>query len=49
MIELDEMRSAVLDARSFLSDSDPLSGIMDEVASTLNGEILRYRRGDLIG
>ncbi len=47
--ELSEMRSAVLDAKSFLSDSDPLSGIMDEVASTLNGEVMRFRRGDLIG
>ncbi len=47
--ELSATRDSVLNARSFLSDSDPLKGVMEEVASAMNGEILRFRRGDLIG
>jgi hypothetical protein len=47
--ELGQLRTAVLDAGSFLSDSDPLKGIMNEVASTINTEVLRFKRGDLTG
>lgn len=47
--ELSEARSSLLNAKSFLSDDDPLKGVMEEVASAMNGEVLRYRRGDLIG
>jgi hypothetical protein len=47
--ELGELRTRMLDASSFLSDSDPLKGIMDDVASALNAEVLRFRRGDLAG
>jgi hypothetical protein len=47
--ELSQLRESVLDAGSFLSDSDPLKGIMNEVASTLNTEVLRFKRGDLTG
>ncbi|MBN2298761.1 MAG: hypothetical protein JXM72_09210 [Deltaproteobacteria bacterium] len=47
--DLDAMRSKLGDAGSFLSDDDPLKGIVDEVATTISGEILRFRRGDLIG
>jgi hypothetical protein len=47
--ELGQLRTQVLDAGSFLSDSDPLKGIMNDVASTLNTEVLRFRRGDLTG
>ncbi|HNR50750.1 MAG: hypothetical protein BWZ01_00253 [Deltaproteobacteria bacterium ADurb.BinA179] len=47
--EMDAVRSAVAEARSFLSDDDPLKGIMADVESTLNSELVRFRRGDLIG
>lgn len=47
--EISEMRSSLLDAGSFLSDDDQLKGVMNEVASAMNGEVLRFRRGDLIG
>ncbi|HNY65696.1 MAG TPA: hypothetical protein PKM41_09655 [Deltaproteobacteria bacterium] len=47
--ELGALRTEVLEAGSFLSDSDPLKGIMDEVASTINAEVVRFRRGDLTG
>lgn len=47
--DLNQMRSSVLDAGSFLSDDDPLKGIMNDVASTINGEVMRFRRGDLAG
>ncbi|HQG32256.1 MAG TPA: hypothetical protein PLA83_10025 [Deltaproteobacteria bacterium] len=47
--DLSRMRSSVLDAGSFLSDDDPLKAIMNDVASTLNGEVMRFRRGDLTG
>ncbi|HON38530.1 MAG TPA: hypothetical protein PLY57_07100 [Deltaproteobacteria bacterium] len=47
--ELSSLRSSVAQARSFLSDNDPLKGIMDDVESALNGEIMRFRRGDLTG
>jgi len=47
--ELDAMRSKLNDAASFLADDDPLKGIVDEVSQTMSGEILRFRRGDLIG
>jgi hypothetical protein len=47
--ELDAMRSKLLDASSFLSDDDSLKGIMADTASTLFGEVMRFRRGDLSG
>jgi hypothetical protein len=47
--DLSQMRSSVLNAGSFLSDDDPLKGIMNDVASTLNSEVMRFRRGDLAG
>lgn len=47
--DLSRMHSSVLDAGSFLSDDDPLKGIMNDVASTLNSEVMRFRRGDLTG
>jgi hypothetical protein len=47
--EMGAVRSAVAEASSFLSDDDPLKGIMSEVESTLNGELMRFRRGDLVG
>jgi hypothetical protein len=47
--ELGKLREDVLNAGSFLSDSDPLKGIMNEVASALNAEVVRFKRGDLIG
>lgn len=47
--ELSEARTSLLNAKSFLSDDDPLKGVMEEVASAMNGEVLRFRRGDLIG
>ena len=47
--ELDAMRSRLNDAASFLAEDDPLKGIIDEVSETMSGEILRFRRGDLIG
>jgi hypothetical protein len=46
---LGQLRSEMLNASSFLSDSDPLKGIMNDVASTLNAEVLRFKRGDLAG
>lgn len=47
--ELGQLREDVLNAGSFLSDSDPLKGIMNEVASAINAEVLRFKRGDLSG
>lgn len=47
--DLSRMRSSVLNAGSFLSDDDPLKAIMNDVASTLNSEVMRFRRGDLTG
>lgn len=47
--EMSSLCSAVAQARSFLSDSDPLKGIMGDVESALSGELMRFRRGDLIG
>mgnify|MGYP001111081476 CR=1 FL=1 len=47
--ELEAMRSSILEARSFLADSDRLKGVMDDVASAINTEVLKFRRGDLIG
>jgi flagellin-like hook-associated protein FlgL len=47
--ELDAMRLKVENAASFIADNDPLKGIMNEVSSTLYGEVLRFRRGELIG
>jgi hypothetical protein len=47
--DLDGMKAKLLDASSFLSDDDPLKGIMNETASTLFGEVMRFKRGDLTG
>ncbi|HVN71694.1 MAG TPA: hypothetical protein VMU10_06715 [Desulfomonilia bacterium] len=47
--QLDAMKSKVDNASSFIADNDPLKGIMNEVSSTLYGEVLRFRRGELIG
>jgi hypothetical protein len=47
--ELESMRTRVEGAASFISDDDPLKGIMKELSSSLYGEVLRFRRGDLIG
>jgi len=47
--QVDAMKSKVDDAASFVADNDPLKGIMNEVSSTLLGEVLRFRRGELIG
>ncbi|HHO77011.1 MAG TPA: hypothetical protein ENN05_11395 [Deltaproteobacteria bacterium] len=47
--DLDVMRSKLDDAGSFLADDDPLKEIVGDVTTTLLGEIMRYRRGDLIG
>lgn len=47
--DLDAMKTELLEAGSFLSDDDPLKGIMSDTASTLYGEVLRFRRGDLTG
>ncbi len=47
--ELEAMSSKLIDAGSFLSDGDPLKGIMNDVSATLSGEVMRFRRGDLTG
>ncbi|HPW67931.1 MAG: hypothetical protein WDA72_05465 [Desulfomonilia bacterium] len=47
--EMGSLCSSVAQARSFLSDNDPLKEIMDDVESALSGEIMRFKRGDLIG
>lgn len=47
--ELESMKARLDDAASFMSDADPLKGIMSEVSSSLYGEVLRFRRGDLTG
>ena len=50
MVEnLDGMKTELLEASSFLSDDDPLKDIMKDTASTLFGEVMRFRRGDLSG
>lgn len=46
---LEAMKNKVDNASSFIADNDPLKGIMNEVSSTLYGEVLRFRRGELIG
>jgi hypothetical protein len=45
--QLDAMKSKVDNAASFIADNDPLKGIMKEVSSTLYGEVLRFKRGEL--
>jgi hypothetical protein len=47
--ELDGMRQKVIQSGSFIADDDPLKGIMNEVSSALYGEVLRFKRGELIG
>jgi hypothetical protein len=47
--QLDAMKAKVDNAASFIADNDPLKGIMNEVSSALYGEVLRFRRGELIG
>jgi hypothetical protein len=47
--ELEVMREKVQQASSFIGDNDPLKGIMNEVGSALYGEVLRFKRGELIG
>ena len=47
--QLEATRLKVDNAASFIADNDPLKGIMNEVSSTLYGEVLRFRRGELIG
>ena len=47
--ELETMKARLEGAASFISDNDPLRGIMNELSSALYGEVLRFRRGDLIG
>ena len=47
--DLDGMKTKLLEASSFLSDDDPLKGIMNDTASTLLGEVMRFKRGDLTG
>jgi hypothetical protein len=47
--QLEATKLKVDNAASFIADNDPLKGIMNEVSSTLYGEVLRFRRGELIG
>ena len=47
--ELDAMRTKLIEAGSFISEDDPLKGIISDMSSTLYGEVLRFRRGDLTG
>jgi hypothetical protein len=47
--ELDGMRQKIIQSGSFIADDDPLKGIMNEVCSSLYGEVLRFKRGELIG
>jgi len=47
--DLEGMKTKLLEAGSFLSDDDPLKGIMNDTASTMLGEVMRYKRGDLTG
>lgn len=47
--ELEAMKTKVDGAASFISDNDPLKGIMNEVSTALYGEVVRFRRGDLVG
>jgi hypothetical protein len=47
--DLDAMREKLIQAGTFIADDDPLKGIMNEVSSALYGEILRFKRGELIG
>jgi len=46
---MESMKARLDGAASFLSDDDPLKGIMTEVSTALYGEVLRFRRGDLTG
>ncbi len=45
--QLDAMKTKVDNAASFIADNDPIKGIMNEVSSTLYGEVLRFKRGEL--
>jgi len=47
--ELEAMKDKVDNAASFIADGDPLKGILNDVSSTLYGEVLHFRRGELIG
>jgi len=46
--DLDGMKTRLTDAGNFISEDDPLKEIMNDVAVALNGEVLKFRRGDLI-
>ncbi|HPI92929.1 MAG TPA: hypothetical protein PLT09_03825 [Deltaproteobacteria bacterium] len=47
--EMEAMKARVDGAASFISDDDPLKGIMNDVSAALDVEVLKFRRGDLIG
>jgi hypothetical protein len=50
MVEgLGALKTKVDDAASFMSEGDPLKGIMEEVSGVLGAEVARFRRGELTG
>ncbi|MGC9325055.1 MAG: hypothetical protein ACP5G0_09955 [Desulfomonilia bacterium] len=46
--KLEHERDRITSAASMLSDDDPLKVIMNELISTLDSEVIRFRRGDLL-
>ncbi len=47
--ELGAMRERLDGCASTLAEGDPLRAIVDETSRTLMGEVVRFRRGDLVG
>jgi hypothetical protein len=47
--ELSAVRAELHEASGALSDDDPLKGLIRDMASTIDSEVLRFERGDLLG
>ncbi len=47
--EMDTIGEKLEEVSSLLSTDEPLKGIMDDIASTIRSEVIRFNRGDLIG
>lgn len=48
MEELAELKPKLDEAAGALSDGDPLKGILQDVSATIESEVTRFQRGDLL-
>lgn len=46
--ELAELKPRLDEAAGALSDGDPLKGILQDVSATIESEVMRFARGDLL-